>query len=301
MTSFDPREMMKPKVDVIEKLPLVRFEPTLRRSINTIIPMTLDRLEKHRVNIEKYVQFKSWQDQTREEINATRTVQQLKATLRDIDNIKDQIRDEDLEKYQKMVLPTKEQVLTGIQDYMSLNEKIHSGLGENRADQSMQFASYEYGIDHQLQTDKESLKTQDLAAASKSWDQLHNGLVELHELMTDFSAVVQQQQEAVDNIEDNIESAQEDVHHGTKHLAQASKYKIAMIPVAGAIVGGIIGGPIGLLAGFKLAGVAAAGVGGFVGYQGGKYVKQKHSDKVDMELENLSTVERTNKEVKKDR
>ena len=74
-----------------------------------------------------------------------------------------------------------------------------------------------------------------------------------------------------------------------------------MIPVAGAIVGGIIGGPIGLLAGFKLAGVAAAGVGGFVGYQGGKYVKQKHSDKVDMELENLSTVERTNKEVKKDR
>ena len=44
---------MKPKVDVIEKLPLVRFEPTLRRSINTIIPMTLDRLEKHRVNIEK--------------------------------------------------------------------------------------------------------------------------------------------------------------------------------------------------------------------------------------------------------
>ena len=32
----------------------------------------------------------------------------------------------------------------------------------------------------------------------------------------------QQQQEAVDNIEDNIESAQEDVHHGTKHLAQVT-------------------------------------------------------------------------------
>jgi len=58
--------------------------------------------------------------------------------------------------------------------------------------------------------------------------------------------------------------------------------------VAGAVVGGIIGGPIGLLAGFKLAGAAAAVGGGIAGYQGGKYLKNKHDAKVEMELNNLS-------------
>lgn len=53
-------------------------------------------------------------------------------------------------------------------------------------------------------------------------------------------------------------------------------------------MGGIIGGPIGLMAGFKLAGVAAAVGGGIAGYQGGRYIKNKHNARVDMELSNLS-------------
>ena len=61
-----------------------------------------------------------------------------------------------------------------------------------------------------------------------------------------------------------------------------------MIPVAGAVVGGLVGGPIGLLAGFKIAGLAAAVGGGVVGYQGGKYMKRKHDKRVEVELNNLS-------------
>ncbi len=61
-----------------------------------------------------------------------------------------------------------------------------------------------------------------------------------------------------------------------------------MIPITGAVVGGLIAGPIGLLAGFKLAGVAAAVGGTFAGYQGGKIIKKKRDDKIDSALENLS-------------
>lgn len=69
---------------------------------------------------------------------------------------------------------------------------------------------------------------------------------------------------------------------------QASKLKAAMIPVAGAVVGGLIGGPIGLIAGFKMAGVAAAVGGGLLGYQGGKMVKRQRDQSVDVALSNLS-------------
>lgn len=61
-----------------------------------------------------------------------------------------------------------------------------------------------------------------------------------------------------------------------------------MLPVAGAVVGGLLGGPIGLIAGFKMAGVAAAIGGGVVGYQGGKMIKRRRDESVDAALSNLS-------------
>ena len=67
--------------------------------------------------------------------------------------------------------------------------------------------------------------------------------------------------------------------------------KAAIFPLAGAVVGGLVGGPIGLLAGFKVAGVAAAVGGGVIGYQGGKLIKKKRDEKIDSELSNLSEKE----------
>lgn len=64
---------------------------------------------------------------------------------------------------------------------------------------------------------------------------------------------------------------------------QAAKYKLAMLPVAGALLGGAVGGPIGLLAGFKVAGIAAALGGGVLGFTGGKLIqrrKQKMTEKL---------------------
>lgn len=56
---------------------------------------------------------------------------------------------------------------------------------------------------------------------------------------------------------------------------QAAKYKLAALPVAGALIGGMVGGPIGLLAGFKVAGIAAALGGGVLGFTGGKLIQRK--------------------------
>lgn len=56
---------------------------------------------------------------------------------------------------------------------------------------------------------------------------------------------------------------------------QAATYKLAALPVAGALLGGIVGGPIGLLAGFKVAGLAAALGGGVLGFTGGKLIQKK--------------------------
>ena len=71
-----------------------------------------------------------------------------------------------------------------------------------------------------------------------------------------------------------------------------------MIPVAGACIGGLLGGPIGLIAGFKMAGVAAAVGGGFIGYQGGKIIRKKRDESIDAALSNLSDVNIPLKQIK---
>lgn len=71
---------------------------------------------------------------------------------------------------------------------------------------------------------------------------------------------------------------------------KAAKYKLAALPVAGALIGGVVGGPIGLLAGFKVAGIAAALGGGVLGFTGGKLIqrrKQKMMEKLTSSCPNL--------------
>ena len=50
--------MAKHKEETVIKYPLKRFETTLGKSLRIVIPTNLDRLRKHRSNIEKVIQIK---------------------------------------------------------------------------------------------------------------------------------------------------------------------------------------------------------------------------------------------------
>lgn len=322
MSSFDPRELGRTKDTEVIKHPLKRFEPTLRKSLSVVIPMNLDRLKKHRVNVEKYMQSKQWKELNVEEINASRTVQQLKATIRELDNIRHQLQEEDVDDFDKQIAAIKAEVQHAIEEFCSLdatgqtntvgNENSDADGGQcssskcddtsvrkrlpsttstfaPASDDTQLTGSVQDQILHPLLNDVDN---EEEAAALQSWDNLKNGLIDLDSLVKDFAACVHQQQEMVDNIEDNIEATHHNVNAAASLLGQASKYKAAMVPVAGAVVGGLVAGPIGLLAGFKLAGAVAAVGGSLAGYQGGKIWKKKHDKNVEMELAHLSRPEK---------
>lgn len=61
------------------------------------------------------------------------------------------------------------------------------------------------------------------------------------------------------------------------------------MPVAGAVIGTVLAGPLGLLAGFKVAGVAAAVGGGLLGFAGGNLVQRKKKERVESQLQRLDT------------
>lgn len=103
----------------------------------------------------------------------------------------------------------------------------------------------------------------------------------------------QSQQEKIDSIEDNVNTAAANVEEGTKSLGKAVGYKLAVLPVAGALLGGVLAGPIGLLAGFKAAGLAAAVGGGALGFAGGNLVQKHRKAQVEMQMKQLTAPPKT--------
>ncbi|KAK2560543.1 Syntaxin-17 [Acropora cervicornis] len=295
MASFDSPELSSGSLANLPKHPLRRFHPALHK-FQVALPADLQRLQLHKVNMEKYYQTESWFELNKEQINAARTVQQIKAHMKEIEATRNQIQHSDLPRFDSQIKPIQEEVIVGVNSFREV-QQMYTQQKIDKEPKRMPFAksrNYENMTDLDVteSTSSSQLQIQSQLLAEEnaqvSWDSLNKGLVELNELIHDFSGLVQEQQETIDSIENNIGHAQVNIEEGTKHLATANKLKAVAYPIIGAAVGGLCGGPVGLAVGLK-AGAAVAVGGGVLGFFGGKYVKKRHSDATDIQLENLSS------------
>ncbi|XP_040594504.1 syntaxin-17 isoform X2 [Mesocricetus auratus] len=223
---------------------------------------------------------------------------QLRSNIREMEKLCLKAHKDDLTLLKRMVDPVKEAAAVATAEFLQLHlesvEELKKQFNEEEAllQPSLTRSTTVGGA---LPTAEAGAASQSLTQiyalpeiprdqnAAESWDNLEADLIELSHLVTDFSLLVNSQQEKIDSIADHVSSAAVNVEEGTKNLGKAAKYKLAALPVAGALIGGVVGGPIGLLAGFKVAGIAAALGGGVLGFTGGKLIqrrKQKMMEKL---------------------
>ncbi|CAI9739633.1 syntaxin-17-like isoform X1 [Octopus vulgaris] len=276
-----------------------------------VLEIDLGRLHQHRRNIEKYSRLDDLYSLNKEQVNAGRTVQQIKANIKELEKARSRIIDEDLSKFDAKLKHVKEKALTAITEYIddgrsaeeeeSDAEVCDSILTSNlmqqrRRSNETDYMSEEF-VPHSLPVELErgshisQLQVYNVpqdSQAAESWQNLKENLVDLNQMVHDFSSLVENQQEKIDQIEENLETAHDNIQAGAKNLSKSAKIKTAMIPLAGAIVGGIVGGPIGFVACAKLGGVAAAMGGGLIGFVGGKILKRRRQSVAEMEMNNLS-------------
>lgn len=281
-----------------EKVKLRRLEPAIQKFIKIVIPTDLERLRKHQINIEKYQRCRIWDKLHEEHINAGRTVQQLRSNIREMEKLCLKVRKDDLLLLRRMIDPVKEAAAAAAAEFLQLRQESVQELEKQFNDEetllqpSLTRSMTVGGAFHATEAEAEPQSLTQIYAlpeiprdqnAAESWETLEADLIELSHLVTEFSLLVNSQQEKIDSIEDHVNSAAVNVEEGTRNLGKAAKYKLAMLPVAGALLGGAVGGPIGLLAGFKVAGIAAALGGGVLGFTGGKLIqrrKQKMTEKL---------------------
>ncbi|CAN8000455.1 unnamed protein product, partial [Ixodes pacificus] len=99
------------------KFSLRRVEVAVHRIVEVAIPYHLDILAKHRDNIEKFQKLKQWDKLHVEQINASRTVQQLKADLYELDHVRSQVQPENLKQFEKLVFPMQEEALQKVRSF----------------------------------------------------------------------------------------------------------------------------------------------------------------------------------------
>ncbi|XP_008578740.1 PREDICTED: syntaxin-17 [Galeopterus variegatus] len=272
-----------------EKVKLRRLEPAIQKFIKIVIPTDLERLRKHQINIEKYQRCSIWDKLHEEHINAGRTVQQLRSNIREMEKLCLKVRRDDLVLLKRMIDPVKEEASAATAEFLQLHLESVEVLKKQFNDEEtlLQPLTRSMTVGGTFHTTEAEASSQGLTQiyalpdiprdqnAAESWETLEADLIELSQLVTDFSVLVNSQQEKIDSIADHVNSAAVNVEEGTKNLGKAAKYKLAALPVAGALIGGMVGGPIGLLAGFKVAGIAAALGGGVLGFTGGKLIQRK--------------------------
>ncbi|XP_061056166.1 syntaxin-17 isoform X1 [Eubalaena glacialis] len=288
-----------------EKVKLRRLEPAIQKFTKIVIPTDLERLRKHQINIEKYQRCRIWDKLHEEHINAGRTVQQLRSNIREMEKLCLKVQKDDLGLLKRMIDPVKAEASAATAEFLQLHLESVEELKKQFNDEetllqpSLTRSMTVGGTFHTTEDEADPQSMTQIYVlpeiprdqnAAESWETLEADLIELSQLVTDFSLLVNSQQEKIDSVEDHVNSAAVNVEEGTKNLGKAAKYKLAALPVAGALIGGVVGGPIGLLAGFKVAGIAAALGGGVLGFTGGKLLqrkKQKMMEKLTSSCPNL--------------
>ncbi|EZA60598.1 hypothetical protein DMN91_000947 [Ooceraea biroi] len=277
------------------KQPIRRLEIQIN-NFNVAIPHHVNVLKRHKNNIKKYQDQHNWELVRKEHINVSRIIKQLKELLYQMDTLRAQVLDADIDQFDKLTRNARGSIMSTIEEYleMQLNFPTSPSItprSENEDTQVMHPLDDSYV---QLQAEQEDLQRQQ--ACLHVWNTLQGDMQQLHELFIEFNKVVHDHKEMVDNMVTNVEEAQVNVDEGARFLVKASRYKVAAYPIAGAMIGTCIGGPIGLIAGMKIGGLAALGCG-ILGFTGGSLLKKKqieshreaetHSNRSEIDLKSV--------------
>ncbi|XP_033340600.1 syntaxin 17 [Megalopta genalis] len=253
------------------KKPIRRLEIQIN-NFNVAIPHHVDLLKRHKVNILKYQAQHEWVKMNKEQINVSRLVKQLKELLYQMDTLRSQVLDSDIEQFDKLIGNARKSLMNAIEEYLELQLSLplsppESPKGEDQEkdhrlnDRYVQLHEQQQELEHQQ-------------ACLHTWNNLHEDINQLHDLFIDFNKIVDDQRALVNTAESDIEETQVNVEAGEQSLARASRYKHAMYPLAGALIGTCIGGPVGLVAGLKIGGLTAISCG-LLGYTGATILKKK--------------------------
>uniref|UniRef100_A0A8C7QCA0 Syntaxin 17 n=1 Tax=Oncorhynchus mykiss TaxID=8022 RepID=A0A8C7QCA0_ONCMY len=102
-------------------LTLRRLEGPIHKFTKVALPTDLERLQRHHSNILKFQHSGQWDRLHQEHINASRTVQQLRSNVREMEKLCGRVRPEDSPALERLVQPIRDRASAATQDFLLLH------------------------------------------------------------------------------------------------------------------------------------------------------------------------------------
>ncbi|KAJ8924696.1 hypothetical protein NQ315_000847 [Exocentrus adspersus] len=287
----------------IQKQSLKYLEVPLNKFTDEVIPHHQKIYEQYKATVQKLVLGNNANQLKREVKDKKRTIKQLRDLMYELDTLRAQVEDEDLDKFDIKTLSLRKIILTLVNGYTELEkaaEKVTATQNSTEDIEKENCNPFHGASQIQIHENIDDLRLKERQDQLNKVENINKDVEELHALYKDLNEMVETQGEDVNHVEETVESAHQNIESGAKDIMKAHKIKAVAYPVTGAFLGGIIGGPIGLVAGLKVGGIAALGCA-IAGYTGGKYFKKMH-DPETIPADTLETTEQetSNTSQKKD-
>jgi syntaxin 17 len=263
----------------ITKQPLKLIEVPLNKFSEEVIPHHQSIFEQHRTCVLKLMSKNNIQIVQQEIKIKKRVIKQLKDLMYELDTLRTQVEDVDLDKFDTKTLSFRKIIITLISGYTDLEKKCAELENrQNEEDQKLleETSPFEGASQIQIHENLDDVVLRQRQELLNEVETVHKETEDLNQIYTQLHQMVEDQKEHVDQAEEKVESAHENVHAGFKDLVKAHRLKTAVYPVTGAFLGSMIGGPVGLVAGFKIGGLTALGCA-IAGYTGGRFFKKSQA------------------------
>ncbi|XP_076439624.1 syntaxin-17-like [Babylonia areolata] len=253
------------------KLSLQRLRPTISKYLK-VLDIHLHRLQQHQNNMEKFTQTEQWPQLHREQVNAMGTVQQVKATLQELQRARAQVVDNQVNDLHALLQEFQEQFVSALGSFLHFcqGKKLESyddGTSENVAPTTIHAPA-----GAQVQTPP-SVCVADNTCAAASREQLRQEMEELHTMALQFVCTISVTETETGKTNQTVTSDVKQANSGEENKThrKTDKLKMAVLPVMGAILGGVMAGPVGLVTGIEI-GTLAGSVGGGVAVLAGSTI-----------------------------
>ncbi|CAG9770397.1 unnamed protein product [Ceutorhynchus assimilis] len=267
----------------IIKQPLKTLEMPLYKFSEEVLPHHQRILEQHKAYVYKLVANNNSELLIKEVKEKKRSIKQLRDLLYELDTLRTQVEDNDLDAFDNKTMSLRGSILKLIKTYQDLEKTANELVATNQPETSLadeRRNPFEGASHIQIQANLDELKFMEAEARLNSVEQIQQKSEDLQQIHRDLHKMVKDQGEQVDEVESNIQLSDENVQSGFRNIIKANKFNAVAYPATGAFVGTLLGGPIGLLAGLKVGGMAAIGCA-FAGYAGGRFLKKQKDDEIN--------------------
>lgn len=272
----------------IIKQPLRNLEIPLSKFSEEVIPHHQKILEQHKNYINKLISVGNVEQLSREIIDKKRVIKQLRDLLYELDTLRTQVDDSDLDSFDNRTMPLRTSILKLTKTYQDLekagNKLIHKNDSSPEESLNERVNPFEGASHLQIAESVHALKLKQKQERLDRVQEIQKDTEDLHAIYRDIHGMVQVQGDQVTQVEETTTNTEQNVNQGFMDVVKAHKINAVAYPATGAFVGSLLAGPIGLLAGLKVGSIAAVGCA-FAGYASGKFIKKRMDEDQSNESE----------------